>query len=113
MLAELSLLNSTLSGNSATTNGGGIYSFEPNSSYVLSTLSLINSTLSGNTAGTHGGGISVNAVSLPFTSRGDGSKVYLVSSTLTGNQVGGYGGGLHGINGMAHSLNNSVIANSE
>ena len=47
----LTLTNSTVSGNSATSGGGAIFNNN------AGTLTLTNSTLSGNTAGGHGGGI--------------------------------------------------------
>ncbi len=44
------MTNSTLSGNSAGSDGGGIYNID-------GTLTVTNSTLSGNSAGDSGGGI--------------------------------------------------------
>ncbi len=43
-----SVENSTISGNSAATSGGGIYG---------GVIEIVNSTISGNSAGTSGGGI--------------------------------------------------------
>ena len=48
--ANLTITNSTLSGNSAGGSGGGIYNY-------LGTLMVTNSTLSGNSGAAGGGGI--------------------------------------------------------
>jgi predicted outer membrane repeat protein len=57
----LTVANSTLSGNSATTSGGGIFNYDnaPKSDYMLT---VRNSTFSGNSAVTSGGGIYNNGV---------------------------------------------------
>ena len=53
----LTVANSTISGNSAGTSGGGI-SVSPGPVGVdLADSSIVNSTISGNSAGTSGGGI--------------------------------------------------------
>ena len=91
----LTLTNSTVSNNSAD-YGGGIYNY-----WNTATLTLINSTVSGNTAGDTGGGISNNRGTLMLT-----------NSTLSGNTarvVGG--GGLYNIYGTL-TLNNVTIANN-
>jgi parallel beta-helix repeat protein len=72
----LNLENSTVSGNTATFTGGGIYN-------RLGTVTLDNSTVSGNTAPSFGGGI---------YNFGD-STVTLENCTVSGN-TGGFGGGI-------------------
>lgn len=73
---ELTLIASTISGNSAG-SGGGIGTF-------LGTVTLVNSTVSGNTAQGDGGGL--------FFS---GPPMTLIDSTVTGNTAGGNGGGIY------------------
>ena len=48
----MTIRNSTLSGNSSSNTGGGIYL----SSFINSTLTVQNSTITANTAGSNGGG---------------------------------------------------------
>ena len=69
----LSLTNSTVSGNTATYDGGGIFNY--------GTLTLTNSTVSGNSAAFYGGGI--------FNEYG----LTLTNSTVSGNTATYYGGG--------------------
>ena len=65
----VTIVNSTFSGNTATTNGGGIYNS------ATGTLSLTNSTISNNNATTGGGGI-YNA---------SGGKLTITNSIVAGN----------------------------
>ncbi len=88
---ELTLNNSTVSGNTAIYNGGGIW-FDGK-------LTLNNSTVSGNTANADGGGI-YNGNQFAFT---------LNNSTVSANTAGGRGGGILAASGTA-SLENSLIA---
>ena len=71
---QLSLIDSIVSNNNASTFGGGIV--------VDETLFLINSTVSDNTAGDDGGGIA-----------GTGT-ITLTNSTVSGNAAGDDGGGI-------------------
>jgi hypothetical protein len=71
----LTLINSIVSGDSASGSGGGIYNDKG------STLTLSNSTVTGNRADT-GGGLS-----------NDG-KLTLINSTISGNRAQGPGGGI-------------------
>jgi hypothetical protein len=75
-VGTVTFLNSTLSGNS-TLYGGGIDNF--------GTLTLTNSTLSGNSASANGGGI-YNTAQLTVT---------LTSSTVSGNSASANGGGIY------------------
>jgi predicted outer membrane repeat protein len=77
-------VNSTISGNSAGTSGGGIYGALVNPF----TFSIVNSTISGNSAGTSGGGI--------YNLR---SSLHLANSTITGNSAGS-GGGIYNDGGQ-------------
>jgi hypothetical protein len=72
-LGTLSVVNSTISGNVATTDGGGIRSL-----YDTGTT-LLNDTIAANTAGTAGGGLDTESPSGPIT---------LKNTILTGNTAG-------------------------
>ena len=85
----LTLINSTLSGNSAFDSGGGVF----NTANAL--LTLINSTISGNSAPVGGG----------VANQGNAT---VTNSTLSGNSVGGSGGGV--INGGNLTVTNSTLS---
>ena len=90
--SSVTVTNSTLFGNSASSgDGGGIYSY----SYSLSSSSsvtVINSTLSGNTAYNDGGGVFSSSLGLSTSSM---SFVTVTNSTLAGNTASiGDGGGV-------------------
>ena len=89
----LSLNNSTISGNSAQGDGGGIYFFRN------ATASLNNSTISGNSA-SFGGGI--------YSARDAAAS--LNNSTISGNSAERYGGGIYSARDATASLNNSTIS---
>jgi hypothetical protein len=116
----LTVLNSTLSGNSAgqALDGGGIMSgplFK-----TPADVTLINSTISGNSASGSGGGIAggywgvtiVNST-ISGNSAGDsaggvgGSFVGIMNSTISGNSAGKIGGGIATSGG---ALTNSTIS---
>jgi predicted outer membrane repeat protein len=82
------LTNSTVSGNSTGTNGGGIYAGATN---------LTNSTVSGNSAGNIGGGLFAGTATM-------------TNSTISGNSAGSEGGGLRAA--TATLLNCTVAENS-
>jgi len=86
----VTLINSTVSGNSGATEGGGINA---------GTVTLTNSTISGNTT-LDGGGIDFI------------SAATLTNSTVSGNTTSGFvGGGVYSIRGDL-TLTNSIIANN-
>jgi len=86
--ADLSLTNSTVSGNTAYTHGGGIYAGP------YGDMTITNSTVSDNTASEDGGGI-------------NGSNFSMTNSTVNGN-IADYRGG--GIWGGHFSLANSTVS---
>ena len=103
---HVTILNSTLSGNSAgvDNSGGGIYT----SGYKLpGNVMVINSTISGNFAFSDGGGIASGF-----------SVVTIANSTISGNSVGdpddGYGGGIAAYGGgvipPALTITNSTVS---
>jgi hypothetical protein len=81
------LTNSTVSGNSAGKDGGGVNAF--------GNVTLMNSTVSGNTAGRDGGG--VNAFLVTST-----------NSTVSGNMAGENGGGMDAFSNV--TLNNTILS---
>ena len=116
----LTIVDSTLSGNSTGSNGGGIY----NSNQLTITGSTISNNSTGSSSGNEGGGI-YNAGLLTLTnstlsgnSAHDGSGIYIINGTQTltnvtifGNSAQ-FGGGIYtrSTYGTATILNNSVVA---
>ncbi len=110
----LTLTNSTVSGNSAS-SVGGIYNY--------GTLTLTNSTVSGNSVSNDVGGIlnqgtltlSNSTVSSNFASD-DGGGIYnygtltLGNSTVSGNSASSYGGGIFNYGSL--TAKNSIVANN-
>jgi hypothetical protein len=90
-MATLTVQNSTLSANSASVWGGGIYNG--------GTLTVTNSTLSANSTSNHGGGI-FNYGTLTVT-----------NSTLSANSTPAYGGGIYN-HGTLTVQNSTLSANS-
>jgi CSLREA domain-containing protein len=91
----LTVTNSTFSGNSATSAGGGIFS-------LGGTTTVTNSTFSGNSANFAGGGIA-----------SFGGTLTVTNSTFSGNSAtssAGAGGGI--ANTSTATLRNTVMANS-
>jgi len=72
--SDVTLINSTISGNSAPGGGGGIVGGYWN-------VTIVNSTISGNSAGENGGGIGA-------------SFLTIMNSTISGNSAGNSGGGI-------------------
>jgi CSLREA domain-containing protein len=80
---ELTVVNTTLANNRATTsNGGGLY--------TTGQAAVINSTLTNNTSGDNGGGIEVRDASLLVT-----ATLMVSNTTLSYNTSATSGGGLH------------------
>ena len=84
--AILTISNSTLSGNSAGYDGGGV--FNTSGRWTGATLTINNSTLSMNSAGYYGGGIDNNGYEIV------GATATLNNSMLSGNSSA-YGGGIY------------------
>jgi hypothetical protein len=90
----LTVARATLSGNSASGSGGGIYNADNG------TVTVTNSVLSGNSAGGSGGGI-CNARY---------GRVTVTNSALSGNSVGGSGGGIANAYQGALTVTNSTLS---
>ena len=86
--SPLTIINSTISGNTASSGGGGIYNG--------GALTIANSTISDNSAGTIGGGGIYSF-----------STVTITNSTISGNTASGSGGGIY--NGGSLTIANSTI----
>jgi hypothetical protein len=98
---NLTIVNSTLSGNSAGQglDGGGIVSggFKEPGLLVM----ITNSTISGNSASDAGGGIAAEYC-----------LVSIVNSTISGNSAGTYGGGISNNSGTVQIANSTLSGNS-
>ncbi|MCY2986902.1 MAG: dockerin type I domain-containing protein [Planctomycetota bacterium] len=90
--ATLSVMNSTLAGNSAS-SGGGIFS-------DLGTLAVTNSVLSGNSAGSGGGIWNASGV------------LTVTNATISGNFVLYVGGGIGSYSGTVSVINSMLVGNS-
>ena len=96
---SVTILNSTLTGNSVQGDfGGGIRSGSFKA--VGSVVTVINSTISGNSA-QDGGGIS-----------NDYGLLSIVNSTISGNSAGGGGGGIGNYAGTVQIANSTINGNS-
>lgn len=118
----LTLINSTISGNVATNEGGGIFSSDTGTLTVTNStivdnaasdgggirsggaaeVTITNSTISGNAATSDGGGIWNN---------GSGT-VTITNSTISGNAAGNEGGGLWKSGTGTVTITNSTISNN-
>ena len=115
--ASLSLTNTKVTRNSATLDGGGVFSFGP--------LTVIDSTMSHNTADGRGGGIAhifgltmTNSTVSDNFSTDSGGGIFsssgpatFTNSTISGNTAGGDGGGI-GNFGTATVTNSTISSNS-
>ena len=119
-LGTLTVSNSTFSGNSASTDGGGIYNDGVS-------LTVTNSTFSGNSAGSSGGGIYnsgaatiTNSTFSGNTSASGGGGIFHASgtlgvsnSTISGNSDSSSGGGIdNGAAGGSVTITNSILASN-
>jgi hypothetical protein len=86
----LTITGSTVSSNSATINGGGIYN--------VGTLTVSNSTVSSNSAGGYGGGIANNT----------NATLTVSGTTVSGNSASYDGAGIHDT-GISMLLSNDII----
>src|SRR6185503_8410468 len=94
----LTIINSTLTGNAATGDGGAIAN-----TATATSLTLINTTISGNKANGNGGGVAVL-----------GGTATSINSTITNNtadfdnNLTGTGGGIHAVG--TTTLKNTIVA---
>ncbi len=94
--STLSVVDATVSGNTASVYGGGIRVYN-------GLVTLTRTTVSGNTAATFGGGIYAD----------NGSAVYVTDgSMITGNAASVDGGGINTKNGSVHLRDATVSGNS-
>ncbi|MCB0541490.1 MAG: hypothetical protein KDE33_28545, partial [Bacteroidetes bacterium] len=92
--------NTSIKNNTASSNGGGIYSFSNTTSITVN-----NSTISSNSASSDGGGI----FSLTFSA----TSVMVINSTISGNLANSYGGGIYSAASLLSTSSSSVtVSNS-
>jgi hypothetical protein len=121
--ATITVLNSSITGNTSVNAGGGLYNFD------FGTMLVQNSTVSGNTAGTSGAGIWChkyasttlqNSTVSGNTAMSDGggidndyssSTLTLQNSTVSGNQAGGKAGGIYNY-GTLGIFSSTISANT-
>jgi CSLREA domain-containing protein len=98
------VVQSTITGNSASGAGGGIFTQDDPFGRNGADIDLVNSTVTGNSAET-GGGIAID-------NNSEGFRVSLTSTTLTSNSARVEGGGIlgPGYDGPSVSLRNSIVA---
>jgi predicted outer membrane repeat protein len=119
----LTIVNSTIEGNSAQTDGGGLDLHSSTATIIGTTIShnvaqlrggggiysgfgtqdLVNTTISNNHAGARGGGIESVGLS------GDGS-ISLNNVTITANSAGSEGGGIFNLTGKHVGFGNAILA---
>lgn len=102
-IAEMTISDTTISGNAAVTAGGGISNLGANGG--TASLTIVNSTLSGNEAAIGGGIYSEGA--------GGNAGAVVVLTTLAENIATGGGGGIHVTKSDVNALpgNSSVLLN--
>jgi Zn-dependent metalloprotease len=106
--SNVTIKNSTISGNIATSSGGGVY-------VMWSKLSLINSTVSGNHANGYsfraGGGLYLY---MDSNYRAD-NNAYIQNSTITNNSTGTgiLGTGMYALGNGTAIIQNTIIAGNE
>ncbi|MEM7737125.1 MAG: MBG domain-containing protein, partial [Deinococcota bacterium] len=116
-VSDVTVINSTISGNTANSGGGGISSFGD--------LTVIGSTISGNTTSRDGGGIYSNRtvtvinsiISGNTVNNGNGGgilstrDVTVTNSTIAGNEAADDGGGIY--SNRAVTLTNSLVLGND
>ena len=91
----LTLIDSTVSDNTATTRGGGIFGTPSGATAIT----VVNSTIADNSSAGQGGGIAAGAY----------VAITLVNATVSGNSAGYHGGGIYGLQDNAITLYDSTV----
>jgi parallel beta-helix repeat protein len=91
---DFTLTNTTLSGNTASSHGGGVYVTG------ATNVTVTNTTLSANTASSYGGGVYVTGA----------SNVTLTNTTFSGNTASSYGGGIYVTGASNVTLTNTTFS---
>ncbi|MEX0726234.1 MAG: right-handed parallel beta-helix repeat-containing protein, partial [Planctomycetaceae bacterium] len=97
--AELTVVNTTISGNTADELGGGIVNFSGK-------MTIANSTIADNLGVSYGGGGIFNFNHDPS------HTTTILNSTITGNSTGAAGGGIYHNGGILTSINNTITNNT-
>ncbi len=102
-LESLILVDSAVSGNTATVNGGGVYAHTPAGAHFVVERSVFEANATTSTGSTLGGGA--------IYARNDGD-LRIVDSTISGNSSGSRGGGLRLHSGGTTAVLNSTFDNN-
>jgi len=100
----LTIISSTLSGNTATYHGGWVGYYDGVGGAIYNnggTVNITSSTLSGNTGERWSGGI-----------RNNGGQVTVMNSTISNNNAGGVGGGIDNSSGTVTVTNSTLSGNT-
>ncbi|MEX0643140.1 MAG: choice-of-anchor Q domain-containing protein, partial [Pirellulales bacterium] len=104
---NLTISNSTITGNKATTSGGGVHQLTGILNTISGSLTIGNSTISGNSTIQNGGGVHAYLT----------TSVSITDSSITGNTAGegnNYnGGGVFLFNNSAATITNSTISGNK
>jgi hypothetical protein len=95
--AQLTIIDSEISDNAATYDGGGL------KLHSVGDVTITNTVISGNTAGREGGGAAVDGV----------GNVLIHSSTIDQNTSGNDGGGLYSSNNDSLTMTNSTVSGNQ
>ena len=111
----MTLTDSSLSGNTATGNGGGLANADTPSG-TAPAATFTRSPVSNNTAGTNGGGIYNGQRGTLTTTGVSGSPLNITGNTATGTLLGlfggGRGGGIAAVNSTATTLTQTAVTNN-
>ena len=102
---DVTIIDSTISGNTSADHGGGLF-FDVDSSAGTSTLTVLRSTFSDNTAGDNGGGMYFAGASTSTF------NITVTNSTFTGNDAGTDGGGIYSFAADNIDIYNSTIVDN-
>lgn len=109
---SLNVQNTTVSGNSADTDGGGI-----NLGFQAGSLLIENSTIAGNDAAGFGGGISIGRTTFGPSSKQAAKAVTLdrtddINNTTVAGNVADTGGGIDILEGFQVGLSSTIVADN-
>lgn len=103
----VTIVASTISGNEATNNGGGIHDARTS----LGSVEIVNSTISGNEAINNGGGLFINDTSVQTPSTTIKNVTISANTADSDNRNGGSGGGIFHNAGFVQIFNTIIAQN--
>ena len=98
----MTVLNSTITGNTAANSGAGIFNYG-------GTLTVTNSTISNNSG--HGGALGGGGIT-NLTNGAHVAVLTLIGDTITGNSGVNTGGGVENNQGTATLINDTIVGNT-